>query len=207
MKNHELFIEFFIQRFSAACMCITLSFARACKRFFHFFFFIALPHVLSFLETVLSVYERPGSRLLHAFFPSVNEYVPAAIISLDRQTFYRTTSLIPPRRTFRSYMYMYTYITLINLKFGNRGWSSILCCLLKDGVSMKNLRPGRTFPFTNVQQRQLSDHLFVLKINVMKLLVHQQTLRVHGEAAPKQGWRHLPSHTLSFPSGNTREMQ
>lgn len=72
---------------------------------------------------------------------------------------------------------------------------------------MKNLGPGRTFPFTNVQQRHLSDHLFGLKINVIKLLVHQQTLRVHGKAAPKQGWRHPPSHTLSFPSGNTREMQ
>lgn len=71
-----------------------------------------------------------------------------------------------------SYMYMYTYITLINLKFGNRGWSSILCCCLKDGVPMKNPRPGRTFPFTNVQQRHLSWHLFGLRINVMKLLVH-----------------------------------
>lgn len=37
---------------------------------------------------------------------------------------------------------------------------------------MKNPRPGRTFPFSNVQQRHLSRRLFGLRINVMKLLVH-----------------------------------
>lgn len=105
---------------------------------------------------------------------------------LDRFSKVASPRAQKPIYLFLFHMYMYTYITLINLKFGNRGWSSILCSCLKDGVPMKNLRPGRTFPFTNAQQRHLAWHLFGLRINVMKLLVHlADTEGARGRTATK----------------------